>query len=411
LVRIALISEHASPLAAIGGVDAGGQNVHVAELATGLVRLRHDVTVFTRRDSSGPERVTTVAGYDVVHVPAGPPRPLPKDDLWAHMPEFAAGLSQRLDPRPPDVLHAHFWMSAWAANQVRGRLQVPMLITFHALGTVKRRYQGAADTSPAERIAVETEVGRVADQILATCRDEVIELIRLGIDRRKISIVPCGVDVERFTPVAEHEPEPAHGVERRFEHRLVSIGRLVRRKGFDTIIDAMPRLQDAELLIAGGQEVNTCPEPERDRLRALARQRRVARRVRLIGQVPHQEMPALLRSAEVVICAPWYEPFGIVPLEAMACGVPVVASTVGGLQDTVVDSVTGVLVPPGDPVALAEAVRSLLDDPVRRGELGRAGRERVRLRYTWSQVAASTANVYAQVVQANAASPSAIAPA
>jgi glycosyltransferase involved in cell wall biosynthesis len=405
-VQIALISEHASPLAAIGGVDAGGQNVHVAELAAGLARLRHDVTVFTRRDTCGPERVTTVAGYDVVHVPAGPPRALPKDDLWRHMPEFAAGLWQRLEPDPPDLVHAHFWMSAWAGAEVSRQLQVPMLITFHALGTVKQRYQGAADTSPAERIAVETRAGRAADQILATCRDEVIELVRLGIDRRKISIVPCGVDVEQFSPAAE--PGTVQYSARRYEHRLVSVGRLVRRKGFDTIIDVMPQLANAELVIAGGQEGKTSPEPERDRLRALARRRRVARRVRLIGQVPHREMPALLRSAEIVICAPWYEPFGIVPLEAMACGVPVVASAVGGLQDTVVDSVTGLLIPPRDPVALAEAVRSLVDDPVRRREYGQAGRERVQLRYTWSRVAASTANVYAQVLQANASSRSAL---
>jgi D-inositol-3-phosphate glycosyltransferase len=409
LVQIALISEHASPLAAIGGVDAGGQNVHVAELAAGLARLRHNVTVFTRRDSSGPERVTTLAGYDVVHVPAGPPRPLAKDDLWAHMPEFAAGLWQRLDPDPPDLLHAHFWMSAWAAAEVSRQLQVPTLITFHALGTVKQRYQGVADTSPAERIAVETQVGRAADQILATCRDEVIELIRLGIDRRKISIVPCGVDVEQFTPAMEDDAVKVHRAARRCEHRLVSVGRLVRRKGFDTIIDAMPQLPGAELVIVGGQEDS--PEPERDRLRALARRRRVARRVRLIGQVPHREMPAMLRSADVVICAPWYEPFGIVPLEAMACGVPVVASAVGGLQDTVVDSVTGLLVPARDPVALAEAVTSLIDDPVRRREFGKAGRERAQLRYTWSRVAAATASVYVQVVQANASNPSAVTPA
>jgi D-inositol-3-phosphate glycosyltransferase len=410
-VKIAMISEHASPLAAIGGVDAGGQNVHVAELAAGLVRLGHAVTVFTRRDSAGPERVTTGAGYDVVHVAAGPAQPLPKDDLWPHMPEFAAGTWRQLAADRPDVVHAHFWMSAWAGAEVSRQLQLPLLITFHALGTVKQRYQGVADTSPPDRIEVETRAGQAADQILATCSDEVVELLRMGIDRRKISIVPCGVDVEQFAPAAAPAEQPPYDTSRNREHSLVSVGRLVRRKGFDTIIEAMPRLPGAELIIAGGQEAKRSPEPEGDRLRTLARRLRVARRVRLIGQVPHAEMPALLCSADVVICAPWYEPFGIVPLEAMACGVPVVASAVGGLQDTVVDSVTGLLVPPRDPVALAAAVKSLLDDPVRRRAYGRAGRERVQLQYTWSRVASSTADIYGQVVGARSARHSAVMPA
>ena len=407
-MRVALISEHASPLAAIGGVDAGGQNVHVAELAAGLARLRHTVTVYTRRDRPGPERVTTSTGYDVVHLPAGPPRGMPKDDLWAHMPEFAHGLWQRLAPNPPDVIHAHFWMSAWAAAEVSRRLDVPFLITYHALGSVKQRYQGSADTSPRERIRIETEVGLAADRIVATCHDEVLELSRLGISRRQASIVPCGVDVQQFV-VADTGAGRPRRTPGRYEHQLVSVGRLVPRKGFDVIIDAMRRIPGAELVIAGGQESEGGADPERDRLLQLAHRYRLARRVRLIGQVPHLEMPGLLQSADVVVCAPWYEPFGIVPLEAMACGVPVVASAVGGLQDTVADSVTGLLVPPRDPVALAAAVTSLLDDPGRRAAYGRAGRERVERRYSWSRVAAATADAYAQVVRARGGSRSAIA--
>jgi D-inositol-3-phosphate glycosyltransferase len=394
-VHVALISEHASPLAAIGGVDAGGQNVHVAELASGLVRLRHTVTVYTRRDGPGPERITTSGGYDVVHVPAGPARSLPKDDLWAHMPEFAHGLRQRLAAEPPAVIHTHFWMSAWAGAEASAALDVPLVVTYHALGSVKQRHQGSADTSPKERIRVEAEVGQSADRIVATCHDEVLELSRLGIPRRKVSIVPCGVDVKQFVGAEDGFRPDRSG---RYEHRLLSVGRLVPRKGFDTVIEALQELPGAELLIAGGAE--GADEPERDRLLRLARRLRLDERVRLVGQVPHLEMPALLQSADVVICAPWYEPFGIVPLEAMACGVPVVASAVGGLQDTVADSVTGLLVPPRNPSALATAVKSLLEDPQRRAAYGRAGRERVERRYTWSRVAAATANAYAQVVRA-----------
>ena len=176
-LRIALVSEHASPLAAIGGVDAGGQSVHVAELAAGLVRLGHSVSVYTRRDDADlAERVTTPAGYEVVHVPAGPAAPVPKDDLWPHMAAFADHLTEMLKFQQPDVVHAHFWMSAWASARAARRLNLPLLVTFHALGSVKRRYQGPADTSPLNRIRVEVAVAGAADSIVATETEEVREL-------------------------------------------------------------------------------------------------------------------------------------------------------------------------------------------------------------------------------------------
>ena len=399
-LRIALVSEHASPLAAIGGVDAGGQSVHVAELAAGLVRLGHSVSVYTRRDDADlAERVTTPAGYEVVHVPAGPAAPVPKDDLWPHMAAFADHLTEMLKFQQPDVVHAHFWMSAWASARAVRRLNLPLLVTFHALGSVKRRYQGPADTSPLNRIRVEVAVAGAADSIVATATEEVRELALLGVPSSKVSVVPCGVDLEHFTPAPTPNASPAVP-QRRCRYRLLSVGRLVPGKGYDVIIEAMTWLPETELLIAGGAgSGETTPDPEHDRLIAVAEGLGVADRVRLIGQVARADMPALLRSADLVICSPWYEPFGIVPLEAMACGVPVVASAVGGMLDTVVDSVTGALVTPRDPVALAEVVGPLLESPSRRAEFARAGLERVRSSYSWDRVAAETAAVYQQTVR------------
>jgi glycosyltransferase involved in cell wall biosynthesis len=398
-VRIALVSEHASPLAAIGGVDAGGQNVHVAELAAGLVRHGHAVAVYTRRDDADlAERVTTSAGYEVVHVPAGPAAPVPKDDLWPHMAAFADHLTEMLKFQQPDVVHAHFWMSAWASARAARRLHLPLLVTFHALGSVKRRYQGPADTSPLNRIRVEVAVAGAADAIVATATEEVRELALLGIPSVKVSVVPCGVDLEHFTP--ELPTHAGHSApERSYHYRLLSVGRLVPRKGYEIIIEALTRLPETELLIAGGAgSGDGTPDPEHDRLVAVAERLEVADRVRLIGQVARTDMPALLHSADLVVCSPWYEPFGIVPLEAMACGVPVVATAVGGMLDTVVDSVTGALVPPRDPVALADVIGPLLESASRRAELARAGLERVRSRYSWDRVAADTAAVYQQTV-------------
>src|SRR3954469_3627563 len=385
-MRIAMVSEHASPLALLGGVDAGGQNVHVAELAAALGRRGDEVVVHTRRDDTRRAREVRFARRVVVdHVDAGPPTELPKDELLPHMDAFARDLHERWAAEPPDVVHSHFWMSGLAAIEAARDLGIPVVHTFHALGTVKRRHQGAADTSPPQRIAIERRLARSADRIVATCSDEVFELVRMGGDRRRVSVVPCGVDTGVFEAAGRREPRTPR------VHRLVAACRLVERKGLGDVIAALADVPDTELHVAGGPDAAALDaDPEARRLRALAEERGVADRLHLRGRVDRDAMPALLRSADAVVCAPWYEPFGIVPLEAMACGVPVVATAVGGQVDSVVDGVTGVHVPPRDPEALARALRALLDDPQRRRDLGAAGAERARRRFAFERIARST---------------------
>jgi glycosyltransferase involved in cell wall biosynthesis len=396
-MKIAMVSEHASPLAALGGVDAGGQNVHVAELSAAMVRQGHEVTVYTRRDDPAlPERVHTPQGYTVVHVPAGPPTVLSKDELLIHMGAFVSCLAQHWSVDRPDIVHAHFWMSGIATQLAARTCGVPTVQTFHALGVVKRRFQGRQDTSPPERLKLERLLARNASWVAATCTDEVFELTRMGRLRTRISVVPCGVDLDRFStegPVAD----------RTELHRIVSVGRMVPRKGFDTMIEAMPAVADAELVIVGGPPVDQLDgDPEVTRLRALAAELGVDNRVWFTGAVARDDMPALLRSADVVACTPWYEPFGIVPLEAMACGVPVVASAVGGMLDTVVHEVTGRLVTPQRPRECAEAVTSILRDSFLRRSLGLAGRDRACARYSWDRIAADTLRIYERLVCAPA---------
>jgi D-inositol-3-phosphate glycosyltransferase len=392
-MRIAMVSEHASPLAVLGGVDAGGQNVHVAALAAALGRLGHDVVVHTRRDDpSLPRRVPLARRVEVDHVDAGPPCEVPKDELLPHMGAFADELRAQWHADPPDVVHTHFWMSAVATLDAAAALDVPIAHTFHALGTVKRRHQGDKDTSPPERLGLERWIARSVDRIVATCTDEVFELLRMGADRRRITVVPCGVDLERFTARGPVEPRPP-GL-----HRLVVACRLVERKGIGNAVSALVELPDTELHVAGGPPAPELgADPEARRLRALAAEAGVDDRLVLRGRLGREEMPALLRSADAVVCVPWYEPFGIVPLEAMACGVPVVASAVGGQIDSVVHGVTGVHVPPRDPRALAVALRALLADPARRVELGAAGARRARRRYGFDRIAAATLDVYAEL--------------
>lgn len=391
-LSLALVSEHASPLATLGGVDAGGQNVHVACLAGALADRGHRVTVYTRRDARDlPERSRLRPGVTVHHVAAGPPEVLPKDDLLPHMREFAYYLMHHWQrTRPPDLVHSHFWMSGLASLAASRELGLPMLHTYHALGIVKRRHQGGADTSPPSRIGCEREVGLGCDRVVATCRDEVAELTRMGIPAEKADIVPCGVDPERFRPDG---PVAERGTAHR--HRLLQLGRLVPRKGLALSVAALAHLPQAELVIAGGPPADQLDgDPEVCRLRALARDAGVADRVRFLGAVPCDDVPALLRSADVVLCPADYEPFGIVPLEAMACGRPVVASAVGGQLDTVADRETGRLIPPGDSRALASAVAELLADPALCRAYGEAGRRRVLSRYGWARVATATERAY-----------------
>ncbi|MCA0144841.1 glycosyltransferase [Blastococcus sp. LR1] len=394
-MKIDLVSEHASPLAAIGGVDAGGQNVHVAALAAGLAERGHEVTVHTRRDDASlPERVVVQDGYNVVHVTAGPPETLPKDELLQHMPAFARVLRHGWAAAPPDVVHAHFWMSGLAAVEASVSLlrPVPVLQTFHALGSVKRRHQGDADPSPAERIDLERGLCRDVSHVVATCSDEVFELRRLGLAGDRVSIVPCGVDTSVFTPDGPVAP-------RSDRHRLLVLGRIVERKGQDDAVRALRAVPDAELVVVGGPPADQLDgDPEVSRLRAVAADAGVADRLVFTGAVARADVPAWIRSADVVLAVPWYEPFGITPLEAMACGRPVVATAVGGLQDSVADGVTGDLVPPRDPARLGEVLAALLADDDRRAAYGAAGVQRARARYRWSRVVADTESVYRQVL-------------
>jgi glycosyltransferase involved in cell wall biosynthesis len=282
-------------------------------------------------------------------------------------------------------------MSGLAALTAARPANLPVTLTYHALGSVKQRHQGAHDTSPPLRIGYERMLGRRVDRVIAQCRDEVDELRRLGVPRGQITVIPSGVDSRHFSPDG---PAAVPGD----RPRVISAGRLVPRKGFQDVIRAMRWAPGAECLIVGGPPGEPAAEdPFGKRLLEIARRAGVADRIRLVGAVPREEMPAWYRSADLMVTAPWYEPFGLTPLEAMACGVPVVATAVGGLRDTVVDGVTGELVRPHDPAGLGHAIRRLLADPGRCLGLSAAAVDRARSRYGWHQAADQLTVVYRSV--------------
>jgi len=401
LLRIALISEHASPLAAVGGVDAGGQNIYVAHVARALARRGHHVDVLTRRDSLDPRAAVDLRpGVRVLHIPAGPARFVPKERLLPHMDAFTRSCGRMFEASVAyDVIHANFFMSGLVALRLKAAFGVPMVMTFHALGLVRREHQGAADAFPAERIEIEQRIVDEADCLIAECPQDRNDLMRLyGANRARVSMVPCGVDLDEFAPGDKRSARRSLGLADD-EFVVLQLGRLVPRKGIDNVVRALAKLDPAwraRLVVVGGETArpDASATPEIARLRDLAARLGIADRVTFTGHRQRADLRACYLAADVFVSTPWYEPFGITPLEAMACGTPVVGSAVGGIQYSVQHGTTGYLVPPHDPAALAERLALLHANPSLAEALGRAGVARVRSMFTWDKVAAELANTY-----------------
>jgi glycosyltransferase involved in cell wall biosynthesis len=386
-MRIHLVSEHASPLALLGGADAGGQNVHVAALAIGLAEFGADVVVHTRRDDPTlPRSVELAPGVTVDHVDAGPAEPLSKDELLPWMGEFADDLHRQWSTLRPDVVHAHYWMSALAAVDAGARLDVPVAVTYHALGLEKRRHQGDADTSPTERCDIEAWLAGACDHVIATSRAERATMLDFGADPARVTVIPCGVDLGRFRPARTAGRDGP---------RVVCVSRLVPRKGIAEVIEAVAGLDGVELVIAGGPRAAMLDDdPYARELIALIERLGANERIRLTGGIERDEVPDLMHTADVVCCTPWYEPFGMVAVEAMACGVPTVATAVGGLAETVVHGGTGLHVQPRRPEMIRRAVATILDDPRRAAAMGVASVIRAA-EFGWPRIAAMTYSVLA----------------
>jgi glycosyltransferase involved in cell wall biosynthesis len=409
-LRIALISEHASPLAAIGGVDAGGQNIYVAQVAQCLARAGHSVDVLTRRDRPDlPAVVDLRPGARVIHVTAGPAAFVPKEQLLRHMAEFGQAAERLLRGSVPyDLVHANFFMSALVAHRLKLALGVPYAVTFHALGLVRREHQREADAFPSARIAIERMVMRGADAIVAECPQDRHDMTRLyAAPADRIWTVPCGFDPAEFGPSDRAAARARLGLADD-EFIVLQLGRLVPRKGIDNVIRAIARLPPrvpTRLLVVGGDcalpdERRT---PEIRRLRDIAASEGVGSRVEFTGQRERAELRHYYAAADVFVTTPWYEPFGITPLEAMACSRPVIGSAVGGIQHTVQHGTTGFLVPPRDPAALAASLAALHANPALAAAMGRAGARRARSLFTWSAVTEELLQVYRQICQSTTA--------
>lgn len=402
-MRIALVSDHADPVAALTSrprcpapmdrYEVSGQHVHVQSLAAGLAALGHAVTVFTRRSSvGGPIRRLMPTGYVVEYVAAGPPAPVAPSQLLPHVDSFGDHLRMRWQREPVDVVHTHGWTSGLAGLRATQRQGPPVVHTFGPLATVEQRHLGVGDHRPSARLGYEERLARETAHVIATSTDELRELWSLGLPSGHATVIPGGVDTHAFQadPLAARAPGP---------HRLVVVGALREATGIATTLQALIELPDTVLHIVGGPvSGDPTQHPEAPPLRRLALRLGIADRVHFLGGVPHGDVPAILRHADLLVATPWYAPRALSAMEAMACGLPVVGTGVGALLDTVVPGRTGELVPALAPEMLARAIRSLLDDPWLRVAYGEAGRRRVQDHFTWAEVAHRTAEVYRTTV-------------
>jgi len=410
--RIAMISVHTCPMAALGGKETGGMNVYVRELSRELGAMDLIVDIYTRSQDASREAVRQLwPNVRVVHLPAGPEEPYDKNLVYQHLPQFVAGLREfcAAEGISYDLLHSHYWLSGWVAREIKRQHAVPTVHMFHTLGRMKNiaaREEAAKETEL--RIQVEGELVHDLDCLIAATpldRSQMVDLY--GADAERIVVIPLGVDPGMFRPIPRQEALAAAGIQLPEPNRLVLfVGRLDPVKGLDTLLQAMCELNDLEpelsktlsLLVIGGDTDSNGTDlgEELECLDNLKDEVGLNDLVAFVGSRAQDKLAYYYSAAEVCVVPSYYESFGLVALEAMACGTPVIASRVGGLQHTVEDGVTGFLVPAGDPQALAQKLRMVLCDAELRQRLG-ANAQRSTQSYSWRAVAERMMSVYQQL--------------
>jgi D-inositol-3-phosphate glycosyltransferase len=398
-MKIALVAQNATPQHPRAGSGLDRDDIGLSELSRKLAGQGHQVTVYAQKnDPSLPDRAELHAGVLIEYIDAGPVTATsagePGDaDLLERVPAFSGPLRTLWSADRPDVVHALRWTSGLAALAAARDLGIPVVQEFSSLSVTERRVASRssgvkADGASAARIRLEPAIGRSATAVVATNSAEVADLTQLGVHRSAIRMVPWGVDTDLFTPegpVAKRNGRP----------RLLTVADLSQRRPLETLLRALSRVPDAELLIVGGPaEGELANDDSYVKLAKFAATLGITDRVIFTGQVEYHEMPALLRSADLVISTCQYEPAGTTSLQAMACGTPVIAPPVGGHVDAVVDGTTGILIPPDRPALLAQRIRQLLAHPMLIEAYGVAAADRVRSRYSWDRIAGETLAVY-----------------
>ncbi|MBI4497126.1 MAG: glycosyltransferase [Chloroflexi bacterium] len=403
--RIAVISVHGCPLLPAGGRETGGMNIYLRELSKALAHRGLALDIYTRwHDYADLPLVELAPGVRVIHLEAGARGPLPKEEVYPYLSEFLCNLAAFREAQglEYDLVHSHYWLSGWVGHFLRRRWRVPHVTMFHTMGEIKNRARAGEQESPL-RVRTERRIVARVDRIVAPSPQEGQQVISVyGAPPGRVTVIPCGVDLETFRPLDRAAVRRTLGLP---EGRLLLfVGRLEPLKGLDILLGVLPLLEEARLLVVGGDAQSG---PELRRLQALARELGVTERVSFVGSVPHERLPLYYNAADVCVVPSYYESFGMVALEAMACGTPVVAARVGGLQSTVRDGETGFLIPWRCPEAYSERLEQLLRHDTLREHYARAARAAAQ-DFGWSAIADRVLALYDEVL-APAATPVATA--
>jgi D-inositol-3-phosphate glycosyltransferase len=411
-LRIAMLSYHTCPLATLGGKDTGGMNVYVKEITRQLGVVGVHVDVFTRSQNEHVPHVLHDLGYGnrIVHIPAGPEFPLPKKELTSYIPQFAANIEYFAASKDIqyDLIHSHYWMSGIAAIELNKQWNIPKIQMFHTLGLMKNRVAMNPEEQEGEyRIAGEREVLKSANRIIAATTAEYAQLLWLyQADVSKVTVIPPGVDVGKFYPIPPDEAKEYIGVPP-CGRMLLFVGRIEPLKGLGVLVEAIGMMHQNEvftddpfcLVIIGGDPGANKDQAdiEMSRIKGLTEQYGLKNLVTFLGKRNQDSLPYYYSAAEAVVVPSQYESFGMVALEAMACGTPVVASQVGGLAYLVQDGITGYTVPVDEPAQLADRLTVLLQDKNLRDRLGKQAFQ-VAQDYAWEKITARLVDVYREVI-------------
>ncbi|MDB9306014.1 glycosyltransferase family 4 protein [Nodularia spumigena] len=404
--RIALISVHGDPAIEIGKEEAGGQNVYVRNVGEALAQLGWQVDTFTRKVSIEQETIVQLSqNCRTIRLAAGPVEFVPRDELLEYMPEFLANFLQfqKENQITYQLVHTNYWHSSWIGMQLKKIQGTQQIHTYHSLGAVKYNTIETIPLIASQRLAVEKEVLETAECIVATSPQEKKHMRSLVSTQGNIEIIPCGTDIRRFGSVERPAARLELGIAPETKVVLY-VGRFDRRKGIETLVRAVNESQlrgdnNLKLIIGGGSTPGNSDGIERDRIENIINELGMSEFTILPGRLSQEILPTYYAAADVCVVPSHYEPFGLVAIEAMASGTPVVASDVGGLQFTVINEITGLLAPPQDVAAFAAAIDRILLNPQWGKELGKAGRQRVESKFSWDGVATQLGELYTEILQ------------
>ncbi|MBD2386755.1 glycosyltransferase family 4 protein [Cylindrospermum sp. FACHB-282] len=404
--RIALISVHGDPAIEIGKEEAGGQNVYVRQVGESLALLGWKVDMFSRKVSADQETIVQHSrNCRTIRLTAGPVEFVPRDNGFKYLPEFVEQLLkfQRVNGITYPLVHSNYWLSSWVGMQLKAIQGSKQVHTYHSLGAVKYNTIDNIPLVANQRLAVEKQVLETAERIIATSPQEKQHMRSLVSSKGEVDIIPCGTDIRRYGSVEPQAARAQLGIDPEAKVVLY-VGRFDRRKGIETLVRAVRESklhgsQKVQLIIGGGSTPGNSDGRERDRIEQIVNELGMSEFTTFPGQLSQEILPAYYAAADVCVVPSHYEPFGLVAIEAMASGTPVVASDVGGLQFTVVHEKTGLLVPPQDVAAFSTAIDRILINPEWLNELGKAGRKCVINKFSWDGVAQRLDELYTQLLE------------